>query len=141
MDERLRFVARLLEGEKMAELCREFDISRKTGYKIFQRYKDLGLEGLTDRSRRPFRQANKLPMQIETLIVQFKREHPTWGAPKIREKLRRRHGCVPGSGVEVVECELGSSARVASYRQASAGAAGSLIGGFSLIIANDSRLM
>ena len=50
-------------------------------------------------------------------------------------------GCVPGSGVEVVECELGSSARVASYRQASAGAAGSLIGGFSLIIANDSRLM
>ncbi len=46
MDERLRFVARLLEGEKMAELCREFDISRKTGYKIFQRYKDLGLDGL-----------------------------------------------------------------------------------------------
>ena len=44
MDQRLRFVARLLEGEKMAELCREFDISRKTGYKIFQRYKDLGLE-------------------------------------------------------------------------------------------------
>ena len=35
MDERLRFVARLLEGEKMAVLCREFDISRKTGYKIF----------------------------------------------------------------------------------------------------------
>ena len=51
MDERLRFVARLLEGEKMAVLCREFDISRKTGYKIFERYKDCGLEGLTDRSR------------------------------------------------------------------------------------------
>ena len=38
MDERLRFVARLLEGEKMAVLCREFDISRKTGYKIFDRF-------------------------------------------------------------------------------------------------------
>ena len=61
MDERLRFVARLLEGEKMAELCREFGISRKTGYKIFTRYKDVGLEGLTDRSRRPYRQANRLP--------------------------------------------------------------------------------
>jgi putative transposase len=48
MDERLRFVARLLEGEKMAELCREFGISRETGYKIFTRYKDVGLEGLTD---------------------------------------------------------------------------------------------
>jgi putative transposase len=91
MDERLRFVARLLEGEPMAALCREFDISRKTGYKIFQRYKDCGLAGLTDRSRRPYRQANQLPLQIETLIVQIKREYPTWGAPKVREKLRRRH--------------------------------------------------
>jgi transposase len=44
MDERLRFVARLLEGEKMAPLCAEFGISRKTGYKIFDRYKDCGLE-------------------------------------------------------------------------------------------------
>lgn len=56
MDEKLRFVARLLEGEKMAVLCREYDISRKTGYKIFNRYKASGLEGLTDRSRRPYRQ-------------------------------------------------------------------------------------
>ena len=83
MDERLRFVARLLEGEKMAVLCPEFDISRKTGYKIFERYKDCGLDGLTDRSRRPYRQANKLPFQVETRIVQLKREHPSWGAPKI----------------------------------------------------------
>lgn len=65
MDERLRFVARLLDGEKMAPLCREFDISRKTGYKIFNRYKDCGLEGLTDRSRRPIRYANQLPFQVE----------------------------------------------------------------------------
>jgi hypothetical protein len=42
MDERLRFVARLLEGEKMAPLCAEFGISRKTGYKIFDRYKRAG---------------------------------------------------------------------------------------------------
>src|SRR6476646_10111829 len=44
MDERLRFVARLLEGEKMAPLCAEFGISRKTGYKIFDRYKDCGVQ-------------------------------------------------------------------------------------------------
>jgi putative transposase len=92
MDERMRFVARLLEGEAMAVLCREFGISRKTGYKIFQRYRDCGLQGLTDRSRRPYRQANKLPMQLEALILQIKRERPSWGAPKIREKLRRLHG-------------------------------------------------
>ena len=94
MDERLRFVARLLDGEKMAELCREFDISRKTGYKIFNRYKDCGLEGLTDRSRRPYRHAHQLPFQIEKLIVQLKQERPSWGAPKIREKLRRLHSDV-----------------------------------------------
>src|ERR1700743_4003546 len=91
MDERLRFVARLLEGEKMAALCREFDISRKTGYKIFQRYKDSGMQGLTDRSRRPYRHANRLPFQLEKLIVQLRQEHPTWGAPKIREKIKRLH--------------------------------------------------
>ena len=69
MDERLRFVARLLEGEKMAPLCREFGISRVTGYKIFARYKESGLEGLHDRSRRPYRQANQLPYQVERLIL------------------------------------------------------------------------
>ena len=90
MDERLRFVARLLEGEKMAPLCAEFGISRKTGYKIFDRYKDCGVAAFTDRSRRPYRQANRLPPQLEALIVRLKREYPGWGAPKIREKLRRQ---------------------------------------------------
>jgi transposase len=52
MDERLRFVGRLLDGEAMTAVCREFGISRKTGYKIFDRYKEHGLEALTDRSRR-----------------------------------------------------------------------------------------
>jgi putative transposase len=106
MDERLRFVARLLDGEKMAALCREFDVSRKTGYKIFQRYKDCGLEGLTDRSRRPYRQANQLPLQIEKLIVQLKREQPSWGAPKIREKLGRRYSDVPIPAISTVHAVL-----------------------------------
>jgi putative transposase len=89
-DERLRFVARRLEGEKMAPLCAEFGISRKTGYKIFGRYKDCGLQAFTDRSRRPHRQANRLLPAVEATIVRLKREYPTWGAPKIREKLRRQ---------------------------------------------------
>jgi len=87
MDERLKFVARLLDGEKMAALCREFGISRPTGYKIYSRYKDHGIEGLEDRSRRPYRHANQLPFQIERTILRLKKEHDTWGAPKIRDKL------------------------------------------------------
>jgi transposase InsO family protein len=90
MDERLRFVARLLDGESMSEVCREFGISRKTGYKIFARYKDQGLEALCDRSRRPVRYANQLPPQIEAQIVNLKQGKPHWGARKIRELLVRR---------------------------------------------------
>jgi putative transposase len=106
MDERLRFVARRLDGEKMAVLCREFDISRKTGYKIFNRYKDCGLEGLTDRSRRPYRHANQLPFQIEKLIIRLKTEKPSWGAPKIRERLRRRFPDIQCPAISTVHAVL-----------------------------------
>jgi putative transposase len=87
MDERLRFVARLLDGEKMAVMCREFGISRKTGYKIFNRYKDFGIRGLENRARSPYRHPNKTPFQVEKAILRIKKEHQSWGAPKIRDKL------------------------------------------------------
>jgi transposase InsO family protein len=89
MDERMRFVIRLKDGESMASLCREFGISRKTGYKILDRYEECGLEGLSDRTRRPHRYANQLPEQIESAIVHAKKEKPHWGARKIRERLLR----------------------------------------------------
>ena len=106
MDERLRFVARLLEGEKMAVLCREFGISRVTGYKIWERYRACGLDGLNDRSRRPYRQANKLPFQIERCILGLKREHPSWGAPKIRDKLIREFPMIKPPAVSTVHAVL-----------------------------------
>jgi hypothetical protein len=74
MDERMQFVARRLAGEPMAELCREFGIARKTGYKIFDRYQECGIHGLTDRSRRSFRYANQLPFQVENYILNVKRD-------------------------------------------------------------------
>src|SRR5438552_12287629 len=90
MEERLRFVARLLDGEAMTDVCRDFGVSRKTGYKIYNRYKEHGLEALSDRSRRPVRYANQLPSQLESLIVSIKQDKPYWGARKIRERLIRR---------------------------------------------------
>ena len=74
----------------MACLCREFGISRKTGYKILERYEECGAEGLSDRTRRPFRYANQLPEPVEAAIVAARREKPSWGARKIRERLLRR---------------------------------------------------
>ena len=90
----------------MTRLCREFEISRKTGYKIFGRYKDCGVEGLTDRSRRPYRHARQLPFQIEKAILQLKQEHPSWGAPKIRERLRRKHSEVQCPAISTVHAIL-----------------------------------
>ena len=89
MDERLRFVARLLDGEKMAALCAEFGISARpatrstTGTRTAAcRRSPIAAGGRT--------QANRLPAPIEATIVRLKREYPGWGAPKIREKLRRQ---------------------------------------------------
>ena len=91
VDERMKFVLRLGDGENMSQLCREFGISRKTGYKIFNRYELSGLEAFTDRSRRPIHYANQLPPQIETAILRLKQEKPSWGVPKILELLIRRY--------------------------------------------------
>ena len=82
MNERLKFVARLLDGEQMAGLCCEFGISRKTGYKIFNRYKECGLEGLENRSQRPIHPGNRIAFQFERFILRQKKEKPTWGAAK-----------------------------------------------------------
>lgn len=91
MDERVKFVARYLNGETMSELCREFGIARKTGYKIVERYQESGVIGLTDRSRRPVRYGNQLPMQVERALLQIKADKPHWGAPKIRERFIRKY--------------------------------------------------
>jgi putative transposase len=79
----------------MAELCREFGISRKTGYKIFDRYQECRVQGLTDRSRRPYRYANQLPFQVENFVLNLEHQHPSWGARKIRERLLRRFCGIP----------------------------------------------
>jgi transposase InsO family protein len=64
MEQKLKFIARLLEGEQMA---------------------------LLEQKRTPYRYANKLPIEIEALILEVKREYPTWGAPKIREKIIKKY--------------------------------------------------
>jgi putative transposase len=106
MDERLKFIGRLLQGDKMAELCREFSISRKTGYKFWDRYQKVGFYGLSDRTRRPYRYANQLPVQIEQEILRIKRDKPSWGAPKIREILSRRYPDIHSPAKSTIHCIL-----------------------------------
>lgn len=106
MDEKMKFIGRLLEGEKMAKVCRDFGISRKTGYKFWNRYQKVGLHGLKDRSRKPFRYANQLPMQIEKAILGIKKKKPTWGAPKIRELIKQKFPEVHTPAKSTIHCVL-----------------------------------
>jgi putative transposase len=102
MDERVKFIARFLEGEKVARLADEFGISRKTAGKIIDRYEESGIQGLTDRSRRPYRHAKQLPFQIETPIVRLKQVQPQPG-------LRRTKGRHQASGRPRVARQLHGS--------------------------------
>ena len=106
MDERTKFIGRLLGGEKMAPLCREFGISRTTGHEIWNRYQKRGAQGLLNQSRAPHSHPNRTPYDVEQLIVRFKKEKPHWGAPKIRELVRRRYSNIKLPAVSTVHCIL-----------------------------------
>ena len=91
MDERAKFVLRVVNGESMTDLCREFGISRKTGYKIFKRFEEEGFIGLEDRKRGPRTAHNCVSSDISRLVLQTKAKYKTWGAKKIRHYLLREH--------------------------------------------------
>jgi transposase InsO family protein len=87
VSERMKFIVRLEQGEEMSALCREFGISRKTGYKFLERYKNYGVEGLGDQKRSPIRKPFKTPESIEQRVLELKARYPDWGARKIKERL------------------------------------------------------
>ena len=91
MSERMVFVSRLLAGERMGDLCAEYGISRKTGYKFKSRYEALGPAGLYDVSRRPRSSPGTTPAEIRALLIEARRAHPTWGPRKLLAIVRRRH--------------------------------------------------
>jgi len=91
MDQRAKFVLECVRGEyPMAELCRMFGISRKTGYKWFMRYDLEGVEGLGDRSRAPKCHPNQVSSDVEAMVLAARHQHPTWGPKKLRVLLARR---------------------------------------------------
>ena len=91
MNERMKFVVRLEDGERMTDLCKEFGISRKSGYKIWNRYLQKGPDGLFDESRKPISNPQKTTESIEKVILRLKDKYPSWGAGKLREYLLRKH--------------------------------------------------
>ena len=89
---RKRFVQAAQRGLKsVAKLCREHNISRKTGFKWLRRFQTEGGPGLQDRSRRPRRSPHRTAVGWIRAITQARREHPSWGARKIYARLRWQH--------------------------------------------------
>jgi transposase-like protein len=71
MDQRMQFISMYLSHEwSVAALCRQFNISRPTGYKWISRYLEFGGQGLVEQSRRPHYHPQALSMEVERLIVQ-----------------------------------------------------------------------
>ena len=93
MDQREEFVMKgLCEAKPFRELCRDYDISAKTGYKWMERFRQGGLAGLHDRSRRPRRSPGGLPEDVVCRIVALRHAHRTWGATKLMEVYSRKYG-------------------------------------------------
>jgi len=88
---RLQFVMRHRDGERMVDLCREFGVSRKTGYKIVERYERLGTLGLLDQSRAPKTVRHRVSDEIASLVVAARQAHPSWGGRKLRDVLAKQH--------------------------------------------------
>ena len=90
VDEKMSFVAECLRGDMpMAALCEDYGISRKTGYKWLDRYREHGPAGLEDRSRAPHRHGRSMAPAVAEAIVALRRERPHWGPRKLRAMLMR----------------------------------------------------
>lgn len=97
VSEREEFVHRARqEGTNLSALCREYGISRKTGYKWLQRFAQAGAAGLQDASRRPHRSPQRTEASQEAAVLRVRQAHPAWGARKIYRVLEREgHGGLP----------------------------------------------
>ena len=92
MNERARFVLELEEEQdSMAELCRQYGISRQTGYKWWTRFQTAGIEGLKDESRAPHQHPNAITDHRRRAIIAMRVSHPHWGPRKIVARLEQDH--------------------------------------------------
>jgi transposase InsO family protein len=75
------------EGANRALLCRRFAISRKTGYKWLERFRQEGTAGLGERSRRPCESPGRTDVAMEAQVVALRHQHRAWGGRKIARRL------------------------------------------------------
>jgi len=91
MDQKTEFVMKSMNCDNFRELCREYGISAKTGYKWRKRFLENGFAGLEEKSRRPKNHGRQLPEEVVCEIIRLKQAHPHWGPRKIRVLYGRKH--------------------------------------------------
>lgn len=92
MSQKLNFIKSFSEEKiSFTQLCRNFQISRKTGYSILKRYKEHGCQGLQPQSRLPHHSPEKTPEEMQQRIIDVRIKHPTWGAKKIKANLENNN--------------------------------------------------
>jgi transposase InsO family protein len=99
-EQRVRFVVVASRREKSFQaLCREFEVSRPTGYRWLRRYQEQGLAGIAERSRRPHLSPRQTGGVWEEQVVQLRQRYPDWGARKLQVLLRRAGVSLPLSTI------------------------------------------
>ena len=73
----------------VSELCREFGVSRPTGYRWINRYKESGPEGLLNLTSKPRSCSHATPETIENAILALRGKYPSWGARKLKARLEQ----------------------------------------------------
>jgi len=94
-DQRVEFVVRASRGESLSSLCREYEISRPTGYLWLSRFSEHGVAGIEEHSRRPHLSPRRTAAGIEERIVTLRRQRPDWGARKLAVLLKREGLILP----------------------------------------------
>jgi transposase-like protein len=93
--QRVEFVVRASRGESLSALCREFEITRPTGYLWLRRFQQGGARALEEHSRRPRRSPRQTGADLERRIVQLRETRPDWGARKLAVLLEREGVVLP----------------------------------------------
>lgn len=118
-EQRVRFVVAAARKEKShTALCREFAISRPTGYLWLKRYKALGVAGIAEKSRRPQRSPQQTSAELEQRVVAVRKRYPDWGARKLQTILKREQVQLPATTIHRILLRQGLVAEEDRHRPA-----------------------
>jgi len=90
VEQRFTAVREVLGGMPVTEVAARYGVSRQSVHGWLRRYQAEGLAGLEDRSHRPRSCPHQIPVQVEAVVCELRRQHPGWGPLRLQHELQRR---------------------------------------------------